>query len=137
MIKAVLDTNVFISALFWKGSPYQVLKNGIEGEFVIVSSSEILAEVRERLLNKFEFPPEDTFSFIEIITVNSFIVDPLLNLNIVKVDPKDNKIIECAVAGKADYIVSGDKHLLDIKEYDKIKIISPKEFLEIEHPKTQ
>lgn len=66
-----------------------------------------------------------------------FIADPLLNLNIVKADPKDNKIIECAVVGKADYVVSGDKHLLDIKEYDKIKIISPKEFLEIEHPRTQ
>src|SRR3989344_2043204 len=64
----------------------------------------------------------------EIITLSK-IVEPKSKLDIIKEDPDDNKILECAVEGKVDYIISQDKHLLDIKEYKEIKIITPKDFL--------
>ncbi len=56
-------------------------------------------------------------------------VSPTVKLDVIKADPKDNIILECAVAGNADYIVSGDKHLLDLKEFSGIKILKPAEFL--------
>jgi len=129
MIKIVLDTNVFISALFWRGTPYQIFKRILEGAFLNFTSPQILEELKRRLLDKFKLPPEKVKEFLEIIVFNSQIVSPKKKLNIVKKDPSDNKIIECALEAKASFIISGDEHLLEIKESQGIKIISPKEFL--------
>lgn len=129
MIKVVLDTNVFISALFWKGAPHQIFKEILRRAVLNFTSPQILQELKERLLEKFEVPFEKVKEFLEIIVFNSQVVYPKNKLNIVKKDPSDNKIIECAVEAKASFVVSGDKHLLGIKEYQGIKIISPKEFL--------
>ena len=128
MIRAVLDTNIFISALFWRGIPYHVVKKGLEGNFHILVSQGILEEVGEKLYQKFKFPVEDTRTFLEVITVDSYLVEPEEKVRIVKDDPSDNKIIECALAGRAHFIVSGDKHLLKIKEYKNIRIITPRQF---------
>lgn len=130
MIRAVLDTNVFISALFWKGTPYELMQQGFNGVFVILASPSILEEIKSTLIEKFEYRLEDTDEFIQIITVNSEIVEPNLRLDVVKDDPSDNKIIECAVEGKASHIVSGDQHLLKLKQHEGIQIISPQEFLQ-------
>jgi len=129
MIRVVLDTNVFISALFWKGAPYQVFKRILEGVILNFISPQILEELKERLLYKFKLPSEKVREFLEIIVFNSQIVYPKKKLNVVKKDPKDNKILECALEAQASFIISGDKHLLEIKEYKGIKIISPKELL--------
>lgn len=131
MIKAVLDANIFISSLFWRGAPYKIVQKGLKGIFIILTSLEILEEVRDKLINKFHFPLEDTNDFIEILAINSKIIEPTIKLNIVKEDLSDNKIIECGLTGKANYIVSGDKHLLKIKEYQKIKIITSQNFLKL------
>ena len=131
MIKAVLDTNVFISALFWTGSPHNVLEKTLEGGFILVISGAILEEIEERLLNKFKFPVEDILSFLEIIVLNSHIVEPNIKLEAVPQDPNDNKIIECAVSGNADYIVTGDKDILNLKEFRGIKIITSNHFLKV------
>ena len=129
MIKVVLDTNVFISALFWKGAPYQIFKRILEGAILNFVSPQILAEIKERLLDKFKLPPEKVKEFLEIIVFNSQLVYPKKKLNIVKKDPKDNKILECALEAKASFVISGDKHLLEIKEYKGIKIVTPREFI--------
>jgi len=129
MIKVVLDTNVFISALFWKGAPYQIFKRILEGAILNFISPKILEELKSRLLEKFKLPPEKVKEFLEIIVFNSQIVYPKKKLSVVKKDPEDNKILECALEAKASFVISGDKHLLEIKEYKGIKIISPKEFL--------
>jgi putative PIN family toxin of toxin-antitoxin system len=129
MIKVVLDTNVFISALFWKSAPYQIFKKILEGKILNFVSPQILKEIKERLLEKFKLPPERVKEFLEIIVFNSQVVYPKRKLKIVKKDPTDNKILECALEAQASFIVSGDKHLLEIKEYKGIKIIPPKEFL--------
>lgn len=131
MIKAVFDTNVIISALFWKGAPYEIFKRGINKDFLILVSLEIIKETRNKLINKFNFPEKDTDDFIELLIINAKIIVSKEKLNIVKKDYDDNKIIECAVSGKAHYVISGDKHLLQIKEYNKIKIITPNEFLKL------
>lgn len=129
MIRAVLDTNVFISALFWRGSPYHILQKGLGGEFLIITSPEILKEINDTLHRKFLFPVDDTNAFLEVITLNSYIVEPEERVRVVTADPSDNKIVECAIAGKAHFIVSGDKHLLKIKEYENIRIIAPAQLL--------
>ncbi|TSC80790.1 MAG: PilT protein domain-containing protein [Parcubacteria group bacterium Gr01-1014_29] len=131
MIKVVLDTNVVISALFWKGVPHTIAEKGLKGSFVLVTSHEILKEIKDKLEGKFRFPTIDTAAFIDILVLNSEIVMPVEKLNVVSKDPTDNKIVECAIAGKVDYIISGDKHLLNIKGYEGARIISPTEFLKL------
>lgn len=131
MIKAVLDINVFISALFWKGTPHEVFKKMLKGEFLNFASPQILEELKEKLLLKFKVPTRKLEEFLEIIAFNSQIVYPTKKFNIVEKDATDNKIIECAVEANASFIVSGDKHLLDIKKYRKQEIVSPQEFLSI------
>jgi len=128
-VKVVLDTNVFISALFWQGAPYQIFKRILEGAILNFVSPQILEELKERLLDKFKLPPEKVKEFLEIIVFSSQIVYPKKKLNIVKKDPEDNKILECALEAKASFIISGDKHLLEIKEYKGIKIVTPREFI--------
>jgi len=129
MIKVVLDTNVFISAFFWKGAPYQIFKRILEGAILNFVSPQILEELKERLLDKFKLPPEKVREFLEIIIFNSQIIYPKKKLNIVKEDPPDNKIIECALEAQASFVISGDKHLLEIKKYKGIEIVSPRDLL--------
>lgn len=129
MIKAVLDTNIFISALFWRGAPYRVVEQGLGGAFIIVTSQGIIQETGRTLTQKFEFPLEDTREFLKTIVLSSYVVSPTERLRVVKADPDDDKIIECAVAGDARFIVSGDRHLLDIEKYRSIVMISPQDFL--------
>lgn len=131
MIKVVLDTNVFISALFWKGAPYRIFRKILEGAVLNFTSPQILEEIKNRLLEKFKLPPEKVKEFLEIIVFNSQIVYPKKKLKVVKKDPADNKILECALEAKASFIISGDKHLLEIGKYKGMKIIMPNEFLKI------
>ena len=73
MIRAVLDTNIFISALFWRGAPHEVLRAGLDGKYTLLTSAAILRELEERLKNKFHFPDVDTNEFLEVVTLNSYI----------------------------------------------------------------
>lgn len=131
MIRAVLDTNVIISALFWRGTPYLILKQAIKGDFLFLSSPSILEEVRNKLISKFNFPKEKTDQYLKILIVNCELVRPEEKLKVVKDDPSDNKIIECADEGKADLIISGDTHLKRLKRYKDIEIVSPTQALKI------
>lgn len=97
MTKVVLDTNVFISALFWKGPPHHIFKKSLQREILNFISPEILKEIKKRLLDKFKLPPKKVKEFLEIIIFNSEIVYPKKKLDIVKKDPSDNKIIECEI----------------------------------------
>lgn len=129
MIRVVLDTNIVISAFFWKGYPYELLKLVIAGRLINITSLSILEEVYQKLKAKFNVPTEKVNSLIKILFFNSQIIYPEIKINIVKNDPSDNKIIECAVAGMASFIISGDTHLLTMRNYQNIKIISPREFI--------
>jgi putative PIN family toxin of toxin-antitoxin system len=107
------------------------MKRGFEREYVIILSPEILDEAIDKLRHKFNVPENRIQDLIRILVTFSFVVEPTEKINAVKADPDDNKIIECAACSNADYIVSGDRHLLDLKEYKSIKIVTPRNMLEI------
>jgi putative PIN family toxin of toxin-antitoxin system len=128
--RAVLDTNVLVSVTLSKGAPYEVLQHAEDGDFVSVTSPSIIHETRDVLTrDKIPFSESQVDTFIEKILSDSEVIAPEIGLDVVEDDPDDNKIIECAVAGDAEYIISGDSHLLDIGEYDGIMILQPDEFL--------
>jgi putative PIN family toxin of toxin-antitoxin system len=130
-VRVVLDTNIFISGVFFSGPPFKILKAWLDNGIQIIISSEILQEykrVGEELMHRY---PE-----IEITPIlNSFskkaasVPAPRLP-HPVCVDPDDDKFLACAVAGNAALIISGDRHLLDINEFQGIKIVKPRKFVD-------
>lgn len=129
--KVVIDTNVIVSALLFKGDSNKIIALYQERKIIFLISKDILQEYIKVLsypkfnLNQEEIKyliKEEILSFTNPVKVTT-------NLNIIKDDPDDNKFLECAVAGKADFIISGDNHLLNIEEYEKIKILKTASFL--------
>jgi len=135
MARIVIDTSPLISALGWKnGIPRKVFDACISGESTLIETKEQLSELVNVLKRpKFSFISEDEKrDFIVGIYQLCELVQPKEKINAVADDPSDNIHIEAAVEGKCEYIVSGDKkHLLKLKEFRGIKIVTPKEFLDI------
>jgi putative PIN family toxin of toxin-antitoxin system len=132
MIRVVLDTNTLISAVGWKYSkPRRILETCLSGKYMLVESPGLLKEfvaVMER--PKFNFIPEEQKKELVVRLINHCeIVEPKKKLNILKSDPADNKVLECALEGKAQYIISGDNHLLRLKDFMGIRIVTADEFL--------
>jgi putative PIN family toxin of toxin-antitoxin system len=131
-LRVVLDTNVYISAILFGGRCEEILKLAAQKLFEVVISKAILDEIKSVLREKFYWKDEQIAEVVKYIKEISSVVNPGISLNIIKEDPADNRIIECAVASNASYVVTGDKHhLLPIKEYKGIKIVSPGEFLRL------
>ncbi|VVB93966.1 PIN domain protein [uncultured archaeon] len=132
MLKFVFDTNVFISALMSKKGNPALLLDRVKRSYILFISKDILSELRDVISrDKFGYTDEEVNTFVEAIISFSDVVNPGIEIDAIKADPDDNKILECAVASGASYIVSGDKHLLELKEYGKIKIIKPKAALDL------
>jgi len=140
LIKVVLDTNIFVSGILnSKGAPGQVLKAWHENKFVLTTSKPIIKEIKQVLnsakiqefLIKHNVVKEDLNDFFSTLSFNALVVKPSFKLDIIKEDPADNKFLECALMVKAEYIVSGDKHLLKLKMYENIKIISAYELINL------
>lgn len=129
--KVVLDTNVYLSGIIFGGNSRHILDIAIKGKIAVVTSPVILLEISDKLKNKFHWNKEQIIVTIKSIAKSSEVVTPKEKLQIVKKDSSDNKIIEVAVEANTDFIISGDKHLLDIKKYQNIRIISPAQFLAI------
>ena len=131
MHKIVLDTNTLVSAVGWKGAPRKVLDLCIDDKLKIVTSNELIDEFIEVIFRpKFKFIQEEIkLTIIRAIISISDIVDPKMKLNIIKDDEKDNKFLECALTGNAKFIISGDSHLLKLKEFEGIKIVNASKFL--------
>ena len=127
----VCDTNVLISATLFPGSPPdEVIQLAREGFIDLASSPEILSEFKRVLREKFNTPKEEIKEITECIEGIAVIVKPIRKINLIKQDPTDNKILECALKAEADYIISGDtKHLQPLKEFQGIPILSPAKFL--------
>ena len=134
-IKAVLDTNVLISMLFKRTLAKELSKAIDEKNIELYSSEEILKELAriltypkiENILKKVGI---DKRVALESLIEKLKIVVPKVKVNVIKKDPSDNKILECTLKVKASYIVSGDEHLLELKEFKNVKILTPREFLE-------
>lgn len=127
----VLDTNVFISGIFFSGPPYQVLDAWRQGKIAIILSKEIFDEyqrVISELSNKFK--NVNASKFLDLLTLNAIWVEAPQLPCTVSTDPDDDKFLACAIAGKAKIIVSGDKHLLDVSGYRGIEVVTPRVFIE-------
>jgi hypothetical protein len=128
MLRIVLDSNVYISALLFAGIPYKILNLGIKGEIKLIISREIIKEITGILRNKFHWPEHNIDKFVRRISHICEIVKTNHKLEVIKDDPSDNMVLECAVNGKADLIISGDKHLLHLKTFRGVPIKNPKYF---------
>jgi putative PIN family toxin of toxin-antitoxin system len=128
--KVVIDTNVIVSAFGWHGTPEKIIKLVVTGKIHNFITIEILAEVaRVVSYPKLKFPKSLQAEIIETIFIFSKIVEPEETVNIIKDDPEDNKILECAVSAEAEFIITGDSHLLNLKNFRGIEILAPDEFL--------
>jgi uncharacterized protein len=130
-MRIVLDTNVFVSGVFFTGPPFEILNAWRAGKIEVVVSPSILNEyhrVGEELSIK--FPGVSLKPALELLALNSLIVDAPALPNKVCRDSDDDKFLACAVYGKAMAIVTGDKDLLDISEYAGVTILKPRNFLD-------
>lgn len=130
--RVVFDSNIYLSAIIFGGNPRTCLELAKNKDIELFLSRAILVEIARNLQNKFGWNHEDIKDVIEGISQFSTVVTPKQRIEVIKNYPKDNKILEVALEAKADYIISGDKkHLLSLKVFKGISIISAKEFLDI------
>ena len=130
-MRVILDTNVFVSGVFFSGPPYQILEAWRDGRFHLVISQEILDEYKRvgQILSS-QFPAIDLWPIIELVSVEAKIYPSHTLPEPISDDPDDDKFITCALAGKCKVIVSGDKHLLKVSGFNGINVIKPREFVD-------
>ncbi|MFC1814146.1 putative toxin-antitoxin system toxin component, PIN family [Thermodesulfobacteriota bacterium] len=130
-MKIVLDTNVFISGVFFSGPPYKILKAWRNHKFQIIISMEILDEyyrVGEEL--SAQFSDVDLDPILELFTTKAELIQAALLNEPVCDDPNDDKFFACAIAAGANLIVSGDKHLLRMSGYQGVEVVRPRQFVD-------
>jgi putative PIN family toxin of toxin-antitoxin system len=131
VLRVVLDTNVLISAILFGGKPRQILEKAIRGEIRLCLSEPILEELKGVLQrSKFEYSSEIIQFILTELTGIADFVNPSETLNVVLEDPEDNRILECAIEAKANYVISGDFHLLKLRRYRNIEVVNVAAFLE-------
>jgi putative PIN family toxin of toxin-antitoxin system len=136
MLKVTLDTNVLISGTFWEGEAYKIIQLIDQKEIKCYLSKKILEEYNkvlhsDEILEKVEDHHLKIKSAIIKVVEMCSIVEPKTKVMAVLDDPDDNKILECALEAKVDYVVTYDEHILKLKEFEGIKLIQPKELLKI------
>jgi putative PIN family toxin of toxin-antitoxin system len=121
----VFDTNVLVSAVGWRGPEHEIYQRCRAGELRLVISPELLAEL-ERVLRypRLGFAEEEIEAFISDLLEHAMTVSPSQAVEVVEEDPDDDRVLECALAAGARWIVSGDRHLLGLREYEGIKIVN-------------
>ncbi len=131
-MKVTADTNFLISATQWDYSvAHKLLKKLILSEAELFITQDILDETLEVLERDFEYSKSETKNIVGKILLFAKLIESKQKINVIKDDPDDNKVIECAIESSSDYIITYDKHLLKIKEYNSIKILKPEEILKI------
>jgi len=135
MIKVVLDTNVFISGLLWHGTPRKILRAADEERLFLFTSRELLEELANVLqrqkfksfLSRRKLDYKD--ALVQVVRLSRLVVPKPFSAPVVIQDPSDDKVLVCAVTAGVDRIVTGDAHLLDLKEFRGIPILTPTAFL--------
>lgn len=131
-MRITIDTNILVSALGWNGAEASVVEMVLESKLELYLSTEILSEFfRVVKYPKFRFTDSEIDGFIGRLLSNSVIVNPSQPVKVIIDDPADNKILECALEGKSEFIISGDRHLLSLGEYEGIKILRAVDFLKV------
>ncbi len=132
MLRVVLDTNVLVSALISDGKPRELFRKGIENQFLIVTSDPMLKELSRVLgRSKFKTNPDEIRRITLALLNSAEVVDVKTKLKVVKEDPKDDIVIETAYDGHADFIVTGDGHLLELESFKGIEIITVEKALKL------
>lgn len=127
-VKIVLDTNVLVSGIFWGGVPEKILEQAIVGEIQLYATESILDEYF-RIIDKIGKKDKDLASQWKMLLVKIIkVIRADVKIEICR-DPKDNMFLECAVASRAKYIVSGDDDLISLVSIEKTLIITAKEYL--------
>lgn len=126
MLRVVFDSNVYISALLFDGLPRVILELARKRKVTLVASQAILSETARKLREKFRWPEHNIQKFLRQTSHLAELVNPEETLNVIVGDESDNRILECAVAGQAHLIISGDKHLLRLGRFQNISIKKPK-----------
>lgn len=131
MTRVVFDTNVVISACFWRGAPFECLKAWADQKAEPVISPPLLAEYEETFEEiELQYPDRKPVPWVELLRTSAPMVFPVERATGATPDPFDEMVLECALAAGADAIVSGDKkHLLPLMEFRGIPILSPSDFL--------
>jgi putative PIN family toxin of toxin-antitoxin system len=130
-MRVTLDTNFLISATQWDYSVSNKLLIGLIGNAELFTTNEILEEFSKVLKRDFKYNPEEIANIISEVSSFLTIVKPKLKIEIIKDDPEDNKVIECALESSSKYIITYDNHLLKLDKIKDIKIIKPEEALNL------
>lgn len=130
-IIAVFDTNILFSATGWRGNPFHCVERARVGEIQTVTCAELVDELAEKLALRLHFSHEqvaetlaDYLGFMRVVQIPRV-------LNAVARDPEDNMVLECAIEGQAQYVVSGDNDLLVLKEFRGIQIVRASDFVKV------
>lgn len=129
LVNVVIDTNVYLSGIIFGGTPGKVLELAKDKKIVVFTSPSILLEVADKLNKKLHWNEEKVETTLKAISKITEVIEPNIKLKAVKEDSSDNKVLECAVTANANYVVTGDKHLLSLKEFEGTRIVPPSEFL--------
>lgn len=129
-LKAVFDTNILVSAWFWEGNESKLIESVEEGFIHGYSSKQLIEELYRTLrYPKFNLSQDEVESIRSYYLLIFEIVSPKQAIDIILEDPSDNMVLECALEAEADYIVSGDHHLLNLGEFREVKIVTAAELL--------
>jgi len=137
MLKIVLDANVFVSALINpRGKPAQILNYVVENKVRLFTSPSIIEELERvlsypKLVKRHGLEKRELKKFVSDLLSILSLIEGKKAIEVIAEDPADNNYLSCAVDAKADFIVSGDIHLLNLREYEGIQIITPAQFLEM------
>ena len=129
MIKVVLDTNIYISGIFFGGKSREVLELARNKKYKLFLSRKIIKELQDVLSKKFELSNRDIKKIIQNIKIYTHTINAPSRVKIIR-DPKDDMLIDCAIAAMARYLVTGDKDLLVIEKYKQIEIMTLNDFME-------
>ena len=131
-MRVVFDTNIFVSGLNFLGNEHKLLNLADQKGFELFISPFILEELEGVLDRKFNWSHEDFLETVEELRESSYVIEPQQLPEVISGGHPDNRILECAVGAAADYLVTGDKrHLLPLREYRGIKIVTTTQFLSI------
>jgi putative PIN family toxin of toxin-antitoxin system len=131
-MRVVLDTNVLVSAFIYGGNPRRIVELVVSGELEMSISDPLVQELQEVLLRQqFDLSPQLVRTAIAEIGSVAELVVPRKHHAVIEADPDDNHVLDCAVEAGADYIVTGDGHLLRLKKFGKAKIVNPQQFLSL------
>lgn len=127
--RVVIDTNVLISGTLWGGKPGLIIREYQQGRFSLLISPFILAELAS-FLEKYQVKPEQRETILKEFNIKPIKIIPPKKVAICR-DKKDNQVLNLCLAGRADFLVTGDKDLLTLKKFERTKIVKPRKFLEI------